>query len=66
MDERLVEAYCFFTGAIVEMVAIYFFERARKRPWDLLSVCAVITGAFSVVAIIVFWLAVNAVTMRGW
>lgn len=66
LDERLLEAYCFLFGAILELVAIHFFERARRRPWDWLSICAVITGAFSICAIVVFWGAITAVTMRGW
>ena len=67
MDERLLEAYCFLLGAILELAAVYFFRRARwRRPWDGLSVCAVITGAFSICAIVVFWGAIAAVTMHGW
>lgn len=66
LDERLLEAYCFLLGAILELVAIYFFKRARRRPWDWLSICAVITGAFSICAIIVFWGAIAAVTLQGW
>jgi hypothetical protein len=66
IDERLVDAYCFLGGAIVEMVAIYFFERARKRLWDWLSVCAAVTGSFSVFATIAFWGAATAVVMQGW
>ena len=65
MDDRLIEAYCFLCGAILELVALYFFDRAR-RPWDWLSICAVITGVFSICAAIVFWVAVAAVTMQGW
>jgi uncharacterized membrane protein len=66
LDERLLEAYCFLLGAILEFVAVYFFQRARRRPWDWLSICAVITGAFSICAIIVFWGAIAAVTLHGW
>ena len=66
LDERLLEAYCFLLGAILELVAIYFFKRARRRPWDWLSICAVITGAFSICAVVVFWGAIAAVTMHGW
>lgn len=66
MDDRLVEAYCFVGGAIVEMIAIYFFERTRRRPRDWLSVCAVVTGSFSVLATIIFWGAAAAVVMQGW
>ena len=56
LDERLLEAYCFLLGAILELAAIYFFERARRRSWDWLSICAVV----------VFWGAIAAVTMHGW
>jgi uncharacterized membrane protein len=66
LDERLLEAYCFLLGAILELAAVYFFQRARRLPWDWLSVCAVITGAFSICATIVFWGAIAAVTMHGW
>jgi hypothetical protein len=66
MDERLLEAYCFLLGATLELVAIYFFKRTRRRPWDWLSICAVITGAFSICAVVVFWGAIAAVTMHGW
>jgi uncharacterized membrane protein len=66
LDERLLEAYCFLLGTISEFVAIYFFQHARRRSWDWLSICAVITGAFSVCAVVVFWGAIAAVTMRGW
>lgn len=66
LDERLLEAYCFLLGAILEFAAMYFFERARRRPWDWLSICAVITGAFSICAAVVFWGAIATVTMHGW
>ena len=67
MDDRLIEAYCFMSGAILELVALYFFERARRqRPWDWLSVSAVTAGTISIFATIVFWVAVAAVTMQGW
>jgi len=66
LDERLLEAYCFLLGAILELAAIYFFERARRRSWDWLSICAVITCAFSICAVVVFWGAIAAVTMHGW
>jgi hypothetical protein len=66
MDERLLEAYCFLLGATLELVAIYFFQRTRRRPWDWLSVSAIIGGTISVFAIIVFWGAIAAVTMHGW
>lgn len=66
MDDRLIEAYCFMCGAILELVALYFFERARRRPWDWLSVSAVTGGTISVIATIVFWGAAAAVAMQGW
>ena len=66
MDDRLIEAYCFMSGAILELVALYFFERARRRPWDWLSVSAVTGGTISVIATIVFWGAAAAVVMQGW
>lgn len=66
IDERLVEAYSFVVGAIVQLVAIYFFENARQKPRDALSVCAFAAGVVSVVSVIVFFGAASAVALQGW
>jgi len=66
IDERLVEAYSFVIGAIFQLVAIYFFENTRQKPRDLLSVCAVTAGIFSVFSVIVFFGAASAVVLHGW
>lgn len=66
IDERLVEAYSFIIGALVQLVAIYFLESARQKPRDLLSTCALSAGVVSVVSVIVFFFAASAVVLRGW
>ena len=66
IDERLVEAYSFIIGAIVQLVAIYFFENSRQKPRDAVSVCAVAAGVVSVVSVLVFFGAASAVVLRGW
>jgi len=65
-DERLVEAYSFIVGAILQLVAIYFLENARQKPRDLLSIFAVSAGIVSVVSVIVFFGAASVVALQGW
>jgi hypothetical protein len=65
-DERLVEAYSFIIGAILQLVAIYFLENARQKPRDVLSICAASAGIVSVVSVIVFFGAASAVVLQGW
>ncbi|HXX43794.1 MAG TPA: hypothetical protein VEJ38_03640 [Candidatus Acidoferrales bacterium] len=65
-DERLVEAYSFIIGAILQLVAIYFLENARQKPRDFLSTCALSAGVVSVTSVIVFFGAASAVVLRGW
>ncbi len=66
IDERLVEAYSFIVGAIVQLAAIYFYENARQKPRDWLSICAFSAGVVSVLTILVFFGAASAVVLRGW
>lgn len=66
IDERLVEAYSFIIAAIIQLVAIYFFENARQKPRDWLSICAATAGVVSVLSVLVFFGAASAVVLRGW
>lgn len=66
VDERLIEAYSFVIGAILQLVAIYFLENARQKPRDALSICAFSAGVVSVVSVLVFFGAASAVVLRGW
>jgi len=66
IDARLVEAYSFILGAILQLVALYFLENARQKPRDLLSICAASAGIVSVVSVIVFFGAASVVVLRGW
>jgi len=66
LDERLVEAYSFIIGAVFQFVAIYFFENARQKPRDMLSICAVTAGVVSVLSVFVLFGAASAVVLKGW
>jgi hypothetical protein len=66
IDERLVEAYSFIVGALFQLVAIYFFENARQKPRDWLSICAVTADVVSLLSVLVYFGAASAVVLRGW
>jgi len=66
IDERLVEAYSFVIGAVLQLVAIYFFENTRQKPRDVLSVCAATAGVVCILSVLVFFGAASAVVLHGW
>jgi hypothetical protein len=66
VDDRLVEAFAFMLGAVLELVAIYFLKHSRKRPWDWVSAFSLIGAILSGLAVFVFFGAASAVATQGW
>jgi hypothetical protein len=66
VDDRLLEDWALLLGVISEMTALYLFDRSSRPPWDGLSVGAAVVGAFSILAVFVFFVAIVGNTMQGW